>query len=111
MQYSDEFKQKVLSIYGTNPEFSISESTYGEAISMRTLLDNGDEAVGLFLERGEHGILKNLIEPDEIIKACESLNFREIYNKAKKLVILQKLVDEWRAIADEEYVAQLRNNR
>ena len=111
MQYSDEFKQKVLSVYGANPEFSIADSTYGQTISMQTLLDNGDEEVGDFLERGQQGILNNSIEPEEIIEACESLNFQEIYNKAKRLVTLQELVDEWRENADNEYDEQLRNNR
>ena len=78
MQYSEEFKQKVLSLLGDD-------------VQMRQRLDQGDMMVGRFLDDAR----QTHIPAQEIVTACETMNFQEIYQKAKKQVTLENLYSEW----------------
>ena len=62
MQYSEEFKQKVL-------------STLGDSEEMRKILDEGQEIVGRYLDESRYGG----VSAKEIVEACESMNVQGIY--------------------------------
>lgn len=78
MQYPEEFKQNVLSIFGDNKK-------------MREMLDKGVEAVGWYLDNARY----DSVSSKEIIEACESLNFQGIYQKAQRQIAIEKLYLQW----------------
>lgn len=78
LQYSDEFKQKVL-------------STLGDSEEMRKRLDEGQEIVGRYLDDSRYGG----ISAKEIVEACEQMNYQGIYQKAKRQLALDALYGEW----------------
>lgn len=78
MQYSEEFKQKVL-------------STLGDSEEMRKRLDEGQEIVGRYLEDSRYGG----VSAKEIVEACESMNVQGIYQKAKRQIAIDELYGEW----------------
>ena len=78
MQYSEEFKQKVLSTLGDNEE-------------MRKRLDEGQEIVGRYLDDSRYGG----VSAKEIVEACESMNVQGIYQKAKRQMAIEELYGEW----------------
>lgn len=78
MQYSEEFKQKVLSTLGDDEE-------------MRKSLDEGQEFVGRILSDSCFGGVSS----EEIVAACDSLNLQGIYIKAKRQLAIQQLYGEW----------------
>lgn len=78
MQYSEEFKQKVL-------------STLGDSEEMRKRLDEGQEIVGRYLDDSRYGG----VSAKEIIEACESMNVQGIYQKAKRQMAIEELYGEW----------------
>jgi hypothetical protein len=78
MQYSEEFKQKVL-------------STLGDSEEMRKRLDEGQEIVGRYLDDSRYvGV-----SAKEIVEACESMNVQGIYQKAKRQMAIEELYGEW----------------
>lgn len=78
MQYSEEFKQKVLAILGDSEE-------------MRERLNRGDEVIGRYL----YDAASVNISAEEIVAAGDSMNFQIIVEKAKKIVALKALYEEW----------------
>lgn len=78
MQYSEEFKQKVL-------------STLGDSEEMRKRLDEGQEIVGRYLDDSRYGG----VSAKEIVEACESMNIQGIYQKAKRQMAIEELYGEW----------------
>ena len=78
MQYSEEFKQKVL-------------STLGDSEEMRKRLDEGQEIVGRYLDDSRYGG----VSAKEIVEACESMNVQGIYQKAKRQIAIEELYGEW----------------
>ena len=78
MQYSEEFKQKVL-------------STLGDSEEMRRKLDEGQEIVGRYLDDSRYGG----VSAKEIVEACESMNIQGIYQKAKRQMTIEELYREW----------------
>ena len=78
MQYSEEFKQKVL-------------STLGDSEEMRKRLDEGQEIVGRYLDDSRYGG----VSAKEIVEACESMNVQGIYQKAKRQIAIDELYGEW----------------
>lgn len=78
MQYSEEFKQKVL-------------STLGDSEEMRKRLDEGQEIVGRYLDDSRYGG----VSAKEIVEACESMNVQGIYQKAKRQMAIDELYGEW----------------
>ena len=78
MQYSEEFKQKVL-------------STLGDSEVLRKRLDEGQEIVGRYLDDSRYGG----VSAKEIVEACESRNVQGIYQKAKRQMAIEELYDEW----------------
>lgn len=78
MQYSEEFKQKVL-------------STIGDSEEMRKRLDEGQEIVGRYLDDSRYGG----VSAKEIVEACESMNVQGIYQKAKRQMAIEELYGEW----------------
>lgn len=78
MQYSEEFKQKVL-------------STLGDSEVMRKRLDEGQEIVGRYLDDSRYGG----VSAKEIVEACESMNVQGIYQKAKRQMAIEELYGEW----------------
>ena len=78
MQYSEEFKQKVL-------------ATLGDSEEMRKSLDEGQKIVGRFLDDSRYGG----VSAKEIVEACESMNFQGIYQKAKRQMAIEELYREW----------------
>lgn len=78
MQYPEEFKQKVLSLFKNNEE-------------MRKRLDEGQEIVGRYLDDSGYGG----ISPKEIVEAIEGKNLTGIYMKAKRKLAAEELYDEW----------------
>ena len=78
MQYSEEFKQKVL-------------STLGDSQEMRKRLDEGQEIVGRYLDNSRYGG----VSAKEIVEACESMNVQGIYQKAKRQMAIEELYGEW----------------
>jgi len=77
MNYPEEFKQKVLAVFGNSEE-------------MKARLDQGQEIVGRYLDDSRRDI-----PAEDVVKACESLDFKEIYAKAKRSVALEELYGEW----------------
>ena len=78
MQYSEEFKQKVL-------------STLGDSEEMRRRLYEGQEIVGRYLDDSRYGG----VSAKEIVEACESMNVQGIYQKAKRQMAIEELYGEW----------------
>lgn len=78
MQYSEEFKQKVLSTLGASEE-------------IKKMLDSGSEWLGRYLNDLSCGGLS----PKEVVEACQSMNFQSLYQKAQKKLALQQLYSEW----------------
>lgn len=78
MNYSEEFKQKVL-------------STLGDSEEMKKRLDEGQEIVGRYLYDSGYGG----VSAKEIVEACESMNVQGIYQKAKRQIAINELYDEW----------------
>ena len=78
MQYSEEFKQKVLSTLGDNEE-------------MRKRLDEGQEVVGRYLDNSRYAG----VSAREIVEAVENKNLAEVYMKAKKQLAVEQLYTEW----------------
>ncbi len=78
MQYSEEFKQKVL-------------STLGDSEEMRKRLDEGQEIVGRYLDDSRY----DGVSAKEIVEACESMNVQGIYQKAKRQMAIEELYGEW----------------
>lgn len=78
MQYSEEFKQKVL-------------STLGDSEEMRKRLDEGQEIVGRYLDDSRY----SGVSSKEIVEAVESNNLAGIYMKAKKQLAVEQLYGEW----------------
>ena len=79
MQYSEDFKQKVLSTFGYNE-------------GLKSMLDEGHEFIGQYL----HDIGAMRIPSEEIVAAYEGSNFQEIYQKAKRLATIHELYLEWK---------------
>lgn len=84
MEYPEEFKEKVLSLTNNNED-------------IKRLLDLGNYNIGgmLFESCSER------IDPEEIIKAYETNNFEEIYQKSKRTLAITKLYDEWLEIVNQ----------
>ena len=78
MQYSEEFKQKVLSALGDSEE-------------MCKRLDEDQEFVGRILDDTRY----EGVSAKEIVEACESMNVQGIYQKAKKQLAADALYGEW----------------
>lgn len=78
MQYTEEFKQKVLSVYGDSEE-------------IRKMLDSGNAFLGRYLDDARYGG----ISAKEVVEACESMNYQAIYQKAKRQLALEALYGEW----------------
>jgi len=78
MQYPEEFKQKVLSVYSDSEE-------------IRNMLDSGNVFLGRYLDEARQGGLS----PKEVVDAYESMNLLAIYQKAKRKLALQELYGEW----------------
>ena len=78
MQYSDEFKQKVLSTLGDNEKIS-------------QMLDQDSEMVGRYLDDARY----YGVSSKEFVEAYETQNFQGIYQKAKKQLALEELYREW----------------
>ena len=78
MQYSEEFKQKVL-------------STLGDSEEMRKRLDEGQEIIGRYLDDSRY----NGVSAKEIVEACESMNVQGIYQKAKRQMAIEELYGVW----------------
>lgn len=78
MQYTEEFKQKVLSVYGDSEE-------------IRKMLDSGNAFLGRYLDDARYGG----ISAKEVVEACESMNYQAIYQKAKRQLALEELYGEW----------------
>lgn len=77
MQYTEEFKRKALSVLGDTPE-------------LRKELDEGiDITHRLVINQKAHDFTAM-----EIIKACESLNFQDLYKKAKIITAKDELFEE-----------------
>ena len=77
MQYPEEFKQKVLSVYGGK--------------DIEKMLETGDEFLGRYLDDAS----EVSISAKEIVKAFESGNLQSIYQKAKRQAALEELYGEW----------------
>ena len=90
MQYSEEFKKKVLSTLGNNDD-------------IKKMLDSGSEWLGRYLDDASGGGLS----PEEVIEACQSMNLRPLYQKAQRKLALQKLYIEW----SEMYIDHSSNGR
>ena len=87
--YPEEFKQKVLTTLVDTPE-------------LRQRLDAGQEIVGRILDDSSYvGVTA-----EEIVAACESLNFGEIYKKAKRQIAIKQLYIEWKEIANNQLEQQ-----
>ena len=86
MQYPEEFKQKVLSTLGNSEE-------------LKKRLDEGQEIVGRILDDSSY----NTISAKEIVDACESMNLQGLYNKAKQVVAIEELYEEWGELHNEQY--------
>ena len=78
MQYSEEFKQKVL-------------STLGDSEDIKKMLDSGSEWLGRYLDDSSQGGLS----PKEVVEACQSMNLQPLYQKAQRKLALQQLYGEW----------------
>ena len=78
MQYSEEFKQKVL-------------STLGDSKEMRKRLDEGQEIIGRYLDNSRY----DGVSAKEIVEACESMNVQGIYQKARRQMAIEELYAEW----------------
>ncbi len=78
MQYSEEFKQKVLAVFNNNED-------------IKKRLDEGQLIVGRILDDSSY----NTITSKEIVEACESMNVQGIYQKAKRQLAIQELYNEW----------------
>ena len=86
MQYSEEFKQKVL-------------STLGDSEEMRKRLDEGQEIVGRYLDDSRYGG----VSAKEIVEACESMNVQGIYQKAKRQMAIEELYSgKVKIVGDDE---------
>ena len=92
MQYSEEFKQKVLNILGDSEE-------------MRKRLDEGQEIIGRYLDDSRY----DNISAKEIVEAVESNNLQGIYQKAKKELAINELYHEWSEMYRNEYQSQRMN--
>ena len=91
MQYSEEFKQKVL-------------ATLGDSEEMRKSLDEGQKIVGRFLDDSRYGG----VSAKEIVEACESMNFQGIYQKAKRQMAIEELYREWFELYHNQHQRMLR---
>lgn len=89
MQYSEEFKQKVL-------------ATLGDSEEMRKRLDEGQEIVGRYLDDSRYGG----VSAKEIVEAVESNNLQGIYQKAKKQIAIDELYGEWQEMYRSQYQSQ-----
>lgn len=78
MQYSEEFKQKVLSTLENSEE-------------MKKRLDEGQEIIGRYLDDSRY----SSVSPKEIVEAIESNNLTGIYMKAKRQLAIEELYGEW----------------
>lgn len=85
MQYPEEFKQKVL-------------ETIGDSDELRKRLDEGQEIIGRYLDDSRYSGISN----EEVIEACESMNFQGIYQKAKRQLAMDELYQEWQNIYLEQ---------
>lgn len=89
MKYTEEFKQKVLSLKNINKDF------------MEELLNSDfpSDLVGRLLNQYEG------VSAKDIIDAYENNDFEEIYEKAKDKLLAEKLFEEWKS----EYYPQFQN--
>ena len=78
MQYSEEFKQKVLSVCGESEE-------------IKKMLETGNEFLGRYLDDARY----NGVSAKEIVEACENMNLQGVYKKAKRQLALEQLYGEW----------------
>jgi len=78
MQYSEEFKQKVLSTLGNSEE-------------MKKRLDEGQDIVGRILDDSRY----SGVSAKEIVAAVESNDLAGIYMKAKNQLAVEELYNEW----------------
>lgn len=83
MEYQEDFKQRVSKALENNP-------------NVNRLLDSNSEMVGRYLEDSSQG----RISPEEIVEAIESKNLEPLYNKAKNLMEIKALYDEWQNTYD-----------
>ena len=79
MQYSDEFKQKVLSLKKINKDFI--ENLFNQ--------DFSGDLVGRLLNQYEG------VSAKDIIAAYENNDFQNIYEQAKDKLAAEKLYEEW----------------
>ena len=86
MQYSEEFKQKIL-------------STLGDSEEIRKRLDEGQEIIGRYLDDSRH----DGVSSKEIVEACERMNVQGIYLKAKRQMAIEKLYNEWSELYHEQH--------
>lgn len=92
MEYSEEFKQKVLSYYNND-------------VYIKAILDKGEDYLGSILY---NDATKNF-SAEEIIKAYQSKNLEPLYEEAKKRLGLLKLFYEWQKIVELKYQEYLKN--
>ena len=87
MNYTEEFKQRVLSLKKIDKEF------------MEELLNSemASDLLGRLLNQYEG------VSAKDIIEACETNNFKEIYEEAKDKLLSEELFKEWK----NEYYPQL----
>ena len=80
MKYSEEFKQKVLSVYGDSKD-------------IRQMLESGDPSLGIDIENAIYGRFGG-VSAQEIVEACESKNYQALYEKSKRQLALSSLYYE-----------------
>lgn len=85
MQYSEEFKAKVKSIY---PDWQ----------DLNNHLENGSEFVGRYLDDSSQGGLS----PEEVMQAIDNQNVKALYEKAKTLAAKKALYGEWYDMYQEQ---------
>ena len=78
MRYSEEFKQKVLSVLGENAE-------------IKRMLDTDNAFIGNYLDAARY----EGISAKEIVAAIENAQYQELYQKAKRQLIVEELYTEW----------------
>ena len=83
MEYQEDFKQRVSKALENNP-------------NVNRLLDSNSEMVGRYLDDSR----QERISPEEIVEAIESKNLEPLYNKAKNLMEIEALYDEWQNTYD-----------
>jgi hypothetical protein len=85
MIYPTAFKEAMLKTFPNWPE-------------LKERLENGDESIGIALA----DICSKGISPVEVISAINSLNFSNLYEKAKKILEVENLYNTWNELYQSE---------